>query len=82
VAVSASRPLVDFSLERFDAAGVQQVFAISPFGASETRAERIVRLETAGLLVPDCEGCREFYEHPKLDPFAPRHPHGTTRGWD
>lgn len=67
------RPLVDLSLERFDADGMQTVFAISPYGCAETRAERVARLEAMGALDPKCPGCLEFYEHPKLSPFAPSH---------
>jgi hypothetical protein len=71
--LSARKPLTDASLNEYDEHGVQTRFAISPFGASETRAERIARWEAAGSLDPDCPGCREFYEHPRLDPFAPHH---------
>ena len=68
------KPLVDFELAEFDEAGLQQVFPISPFGNSETRAERIERLEKLGHIDPDCALCqREFYPHPSLSPFAPRH---------
>lgn len=69
-------PLIDTSVEQFDTDGRQLVFAISPFGASETRAERIARMEAMGSLVPGCAGCREFYEHPRLAPFAPSHRSG------
>lgn len=71
------QPLVDSSLAAFDAAGRQIVFPISPFGASETRAERIARLEALGMLDPTCPGCQEFYRHPKLAPFAPSHKPGS-----
>ena len=67
------QPLIDVSLAEFDEDGRQVVFPISPFGASETRAERIARLEAMGSIAPDCAACREFYEHKTLDPFAPRH---------
>lgn len=67
------QPLIDVSLNEFDEDGRQVVFAVSPFGASETRAERIARLEAAGNLSPSCPGCREFYAHPTLGPFAPSH---------
>ena len=66
-------PLVDRSLAEFDADGNQTVFPISPFGNSETRAERIARWEAMGHLDPNCGACREFYDHPTLTPFAPNH---------
>lgn len=68
--------MIDGSVERFDAAGVQLVFAISPFGASETRAERISRLEELGVIDPACAACREAYEHPTLSAFMPSHKAG------
>ena len=37
------------------------------------RQERIKRMERMGLLDPDCSGCREFYKHPTVSPFAPNH---------
>ncbi len=41
----------------------------------EDRATMILRWERAGLLDPNCPGCREFYESPRLpiDVFAPSH---------
>ena len=66
-------PLTDRRLNEFDADGVQTRFAISPFGNSETRAERITRWEALGVMNPNCGGCREMYEHPTLDAFMPRH---------
>lgn len=71
-----SQPLVDVSLAVFDAAGLQQVFPISPFGATETRAERIQRLEVLGVLAPDCETCKPAYAHPTLSAFMPQHKAG------
>jgi hypothetical protein len=69
------KPLIDKSVECFDADGRQTVFAIAPFGTFETRTERIVRLEAMGSLDPACATCQaEFYPAP--DPalvFAPRH---------
>lgn len=41
--------------------------------APETRVERLARLEAMGLIDPTCAGCREWYEHPNADPFAPHH---------
>lgn len=66
-------PLTDERVERFDAEGMQTVFAIMPFGASETRAERIARLEKLGMIAPDCAYCREAYSHPTLNAFMPQH---------
>lgn len=66
-------PLIDKSLEKFDADGRQTVFAISPFGASETREERLERWQQMGTYDPDCETCREVTRHPTLDPFMPSH---------
>lgn len=67
------KPLIDRSVEEFDADGMQVRFAIAPFGASESREERIARLERLGTLAPDCEYCREGYAHPTLSAFMPRH---------
>lgn len=39
----------------------------------ETREEKIARLEASGELDPECLGCKEFYAHPDVSPFAPRH---------
>lgn len=68
-----NKPLIDVSLNEFDSEGVQTVFAISPFGNSETRTERIERLEALNVIVPDCSYCQEYYNHPKLSPFMPSH---------
>ena len=67
------QPLVDASLNEFDEDGLQTRFAISPFGASESRAERLVRLAQLGTYAPDCEACRELADHPTLSPFMPAH---------
>ena len=42
---------------------------------NESREEQIARWEKDGLLVPDCAGCKEFYEAKgkPSDVFAPRH---------
>ena len=40
---------------------------------TETREQKIARLEAQGRLDPNCAGCKEFYEHPNVDPFAPNH---------
>jgi hypothetical protein len=69
-------PLIDKTVERFDG-DVQTVFAISPFGASETRAQRLERFEALGLYDPNCEQCRAIPAHPTLDPFMPRHRPGS-----
>lgn len=66
-------PLIDTSLAEYDEDGMQTVFPIAPFGATETRAERIARLEKLGTIAPDCKGCERAYGHPTLDPFMPRH---------
>lgn len=39
----------------------------------ESREQKIARLEASGDLDPGCHGCREFYAHPTLTPFAPPH---------
>lgn len=66
-------PLVDVELNEFDADGRQVRFAISPFGSSETREERIARLESIGSLDPGCDTCvRHFY--PASDPASVFHP--------
>lgn len=67
------QPLVDMSLASFDADGQQIVFPISPFGASETRAERLARWEAQGFYDPTCAACKPVAEHPTLNPFQPRH---------
>lgn len=65
--------------DRFDKDGMQTTFTVgnvwsdSPTFFPETREERIARLEARGSLDPNCPGCREFYEHPTLSPFAPSH---------
>lgn len=41
---------------------------------TETREQKIARLEASGDLDPNCALCKsEFYPHPKLEPFAPAH---------
>lgn len=70
------RPLIDASLARFDENGIQTIFPIMPFGATETRAERITRMEQIGIIAPDCSFCREAYEHPTLSAFQPSHTAG------
>lgn len=40
---------------------------------TETREQRIARLEKLGYIVPGCPGCRKWYDHPTIDPFAPSH---------
>jgi hypothetical protein len=65
--------LIDKSVEVFDEDGVQQVFAIAPFGNSETRAERLKRLEKLGSYDPNCRACEELRDHPTLNPFMPSH---------
>lgn len=65
--------MIDPSLNEFDEDGRQTVFAISPRGASETRAERLARWERTGTYDPACPGCAGIAEHPTLDPFQPRH---------
>ena len=67
------QPLVDASLNEYDSDGRQTRFAISPFGASETRGQRITRLEAMGVLHPDCSYCQEGYAHPTLSAFMPGH---------
>ncbi len=67
------QPLVDKSLDQFDADGVQTVFCISPFGASETRQERLDRWQAMGSYDPDCKSCEELAAHPTLNAFMPSH---------
>lgn len=67
------QPLIDRSLDQFDADGRQTVFAISPFGNSETREERLARWTEMGYIDVDCPGCQEKLNHPRLDAFAPSH---------
>lgn len=71
------QPLIDRSVEAFDDNGVQLVFAISPFGASETRAQRLARLREMGAYDPDCKACEELANHPTLSPFMPSHRPGS-----
>lgn len=68
-----SQPLIDPSLNEFDADGKQIVFAIAPFGYSETRQERLERWQRSGHYDPSCEACKELAEHPTLSPFMPPH---------
>ena len=67
------RALVDLSVERFDADGRQTIFAVSPFGNSETREDRLARWELAGLYDPECPACQEMRESPTLSWAGPRH---------
>lgn len=67
------KPLVDVSLNQFDAEGYQTVFAIAPFGSSETRAERLARWTTLGTYDPECKACEELAAHPTLGAFMPPH---------
>lgn len=67
------QPLTDHSLDVFDADGLQQVFAISPFGNSETREERLARWVVLGAYDPACAMCAKVAAHPTLSPFQPSH---------
>jgi hypothetical protein len=67
------QPLIDKSLEEFDENGFQQVFALCPFGTSETRQERLERLRELGSYDPNCRYCDELRDHPTLSPFMPNH---------
>jgi hypothetical protein len=69
-------PLIDVTVSRFENS-MQTVFPISPFGASETRAERIARMERLGVIDPDCETCKPAYDHPTLSAFMPQHRAGS-----
>lgn len=40
---------------------------------TETKEQKLARLEKAGIIVRDCAGCKPWYEHPTADPFVPRH---------
>jgi hypothetical protein len=66
-------PIIDKSVERFDEDGVQQVFAIAPFGNSETREERLKRWHEMGTIDLNCDYCKEMIDHPTLNAFMPRH---------
>lgn len=60
----------------FDEDGLGTVFMLGD-GSTETREERIARLEKLGMLDPGCASCVEFYE--AEDPamhFAPSHRSG------
>ena len=61
------------SLDEYDAQGMQVRFAISPYGASETRAERLERWQQIGAYDPYCPGCAAIAAHPTLSPLAPPH---------
>lgn len=76
--MTAFKPMVDVSLNQFDAEGYQTVFAIAPFGNSETRAERLVRWAEMGVFDPDCKSCEEMSAHPTLNAFMPSHKAGAT----
>lgn len=67
------KPLIDVSLNQFDAEGYQTVFAICPFGNSETRAERLLRWAEMGVYHPDCKSCEELAAHLTLMALAPSH---------
>jgi hypothetical protein len=69
----ARMPMIDAALNEFDADGMQTRFAISPFGASETREERLARWQEIGAYDPDCPQCAPIPKHPTLMPFMPRH---------
>lgn len=74
--MSTFKPQTDASLNKFDENGFQTVFAISPFGNSETREERLKRWEEMGSYDPNCLTCREIPAHPTLTPFMPSHKAG------
>ncbi len=74
--MSKFTPTMDFTLDRFDAEGRQTVFAIPPFGASETREERLARWQAVGLYDPDCAGCAPLRDSKMLCVYAPAHRSG------
>lgn len=41
--------------------------------SEESREQRIARLEAAGIIFPDCSGCRVWYEGAQAYPMAPSH---------
>lgn len=67
------KPAVDITLDAHDENGMQTVFAISPFGTSETREERLRRWEVMGIYDPNCPMCAAIPDHPTLSPFQPSH---------
>jgi hypothetical protein len=67
------RPLIDTTLNEYDQDGRQTRFAISPFGNSETREERLTRWQEIGSYDPECPMCATIPAHPTLDPFQPSH---------
>lgn len=62
-----------FTIARPEAHGVKARDLTIDHVGPETREERIKRLEASGTLDPKCRACDEFYMHPTLNPFAPRH---------
>lgn len=44
-----------------------------PTMSADERAARIARMENLGMLDPNCLSCREFYDNPRVQPFAPNH---------
>jgi hypothetical protein len=71
--MSVYAPLIDVSLDEFDANGMQTRFAISPFGASETRQERLARWQAEGMYDPDCRHCQAARDSPSLAIPGPTH---------
>lgn len=66
-------PIINRDLEQFTEDGIQTVFAIYPFGNSETRQERLKRWEEMGAYDSSCAQCATIPDHPTLSPFQPSH---------
>ena len=41
--------------------------------AEQVRQQRIQTMELTGNLDPNCKGCKPYYDHPMVSPFAPSH---------
>ncbi len=75
--VHCSLHLVDFRDSRGNAMKAWISPSDVPVGSSvqfkELRQAKINRMEATGDLDPNCKGCKPYYEHPTVLPFAPSH---------